>query len=1513
VRRALSVNSATASNAGVNPWWAFDGGSVPGVGQYAVNVAQGGDLTIEAQDMAIPHKGVPLTFQRVYNSLSQHDYFGTDGSQISNYGAGWTNNFDAHLASNSGNQYGAGLSVFDVDGTRYDYMPDGSGNWIPPAGQYATLTCDGSPPSSCGNGYFWIQKDGTAFYFWKPDLGGSYAGLQGRLVAIWGRNNNARLTFNFAFTSGDASCSCNLSDLYVSEEDGRTAHLSFADVTVNGQSQRLLSTLAWPDGTTIAYGYDANGNLAEVDEPPSNTYSTSCQNGVASCVPQWYFYNAPSYAPGYTLMSWVYSPRLVVYNEGYTEPAGPSGTGITFGYDLSHGNALVGVADYGYVNPTPPDGTGTAIQPSVSNAFNQYRYIGFSRDYSSTTNVWDSDGHSRTYAYDGSGRVTEFTAATGSTPLSSYLGWDTQNNRISSTDPRGNETDYAFDANGNLIASALPSLTTSDGTFRPTNLYSYSNNNLVAACSPRFAHHHSPSLDWTSRPPASDSLCPAQLGSESSEGSTVLTWSSPTTADPSGELLSMTNAAGYTVSYTYTPAQEGGSVDYGLPTTISGTSFLQYDNTNVQPAVTVSYDAYGDIVSSNQGLGASTGTYDQDGRPLTMTDADGAESHIAYYANGLPKLTQTPAQYAASTGVGLQYDADGDLTSEAHNFTCTPGNGCTQGVTSRWYDGADRLVEVSLPNDSTDYYPFPWLTRYIYDLSQGQQVAIGGSQYGSANVRAYGNLYKQQTCATSAIQSYNNPGSSCQWFDQKGSAFDGIDRSVAQYFYQPGGNLQAATTTFDGSSATLGLATQSLNAIGDLTTYAYDNAGRPSSISFTSGTSYTYPSEQTPGRSYVYDANGRVQSILTGAFGNEVFAYTPDGNVQSVTEPTGGSGVEYYQSPAEYFGGNLSSPAVLSYSYYANGSRAGVSITSNGLTQNNIKQYAYRADGLLEKRSYNAQGQSVWQVPTFTNAGRPTGSSDMFNSSAESLSYDQYGQLTSLNIPAAQYSSIQHDLEGKILSYNINPPLYGPSGGPTTLTNTYNIRGEVLSQDCQYPQNCASAHGFLYPPDNTDFCVQYGPHGGWDTACGTEYTKFDARNGANLGTYVNFTSFTGPNNQYIRPSGSTYSTPVNFDLAGRELGETGTLASQYDVENHQVMTPPGVRYAFGPDGNLVYSWYGSNSLTHHWDGSALLMTTDNNGTAQDVLFDKTANMTPRTSYTGITFFDRDFSGATASAHNATGYSGVGYPISDAPGCGVPQYVQSTFTMGGACSATSGSTTIQPLPYFWRTDGYFDGYTVIQGARSYDGNARQWTSMDQYGGDTMNPMSEQPYIWNGNDPISFFDPTGYDICWSTDVRGPDGNIIGGRNLIQCPQDPFNWYGPSQIGNLGPGAVNMISVTPRLPDVVTIHYPNGMTTTLDRCLQVYPGIEAGLISSGITFGWVQLSNGLEPGRPAVNGAEIAKVVSQGSVSAGAGAFMSATFGGNLNGTVTTVGIGPPGFSLDGSYNFGPTGGNKKCVGK
>jgi hypothetical protein len=140
-----------------------------------------GNLIVQANDMAAPHKGIELAFRRTYNSFSQHDDANTDGSVPDNYGDGWTNTFDAHIAHNdlSNNQ---GVSVFDIDGARYDYSYscNPTCGYVAPPGQFATLTY-----LATTNIFAWTKKTGTVYWFNAPNA--PVSGVAGRLLEIVGR------------------------------------------------------------------------------------------------------------------------------------------------------------------------------------------------------------------------------------------------------------------------------------------------------------------------------------------------------------------------------------------------------------------------------------------------------------------------------------------------------------------------------------------------------------------------------------------------------------------------------------------------------------------------------------------------------------------------------------------------------------------------------------------------------------------------------------------------------------------------------------------------------------------------------------------------------------------------------------------------------------------------------------------------------------------------------------------------------------------------------------------------------------------------------------------------------------------------------------------------------------------------------------------------------------------------------------------------------------------------------
>ncbi|HEY6237429.1 MAG TPA: DUF6531 domain-containing protein, partial [Candidatus Elarobacter sp.] len=199
VRRTQTLQSP--SGTGINPWWRYEEANVPGGGHVMVNVGTA-NMLLQDDDMAVSHKGISLAFRRTYNSQSQHDTAGTDGAVPSMYGTGWTNTFDAHL---SGSRTGT-ISVWDVDGARYDYTVAADGvTMVPPPGQHATLVTDGA------TGYFWTKKSGTTYYFWAPDgatawpssVYQQYGAYAGRLYQIIGRNRYTYLTFVYTWDNSN--------------------------------------------------------------------------------------------------------------------------------------------------------------------------------------------------------------------------------------------------------------------------------------------------------------------------------------------------------------------------------------------------------------------------------------------------------------------------------------------------------------------------------------------------------------------------------------------------------------------------------------------------------------------------------------------------------------------------------------------------------------------------------------------------------------------------------------------------------------------------------------------------------------------------------------------------------------------------------------------------------------------------------------------------------------------------------------------------------------------------------------------------------------------------------------------------------------------------------------------------------------------------------------------------------------------------------------------------------------
>jgi len=987
--RPASVSLGAANVTGTNPWWTFDQGQIPGVGPFMVNVGSSKNLVVQAEDFKFKHRWIDLTFKRTYNSLSRHDYAGSDGSQPSSYGNGWTNTFDMHAAVNSGQNGYFGISIFDADGARYDYLPaDGTGtNFIAPAGQHGTLTTDSG---HCN--YYWTATTGESYQFRTPVTDRTkpcavtprFASTAGRLVTIYGRNQHSQLGFSYVFDGGLSSSAANLNQIGVTIDGVQAAStLTFADFGASCSPAvkfRLLQSISRPDGSLIYYKYDCSGNLTETDQPSNATASSVCAIDGTNCRKERYSYDSAHF------MTAAAGPKWSASLQDSTNLAtGTNGGYVSF---LSNGaNGVSSISLTGLMSYVVPDGYSTA----AFNGSNTQPFIYQVRTFNasaSTTTYQDSDGHSTTYGYDALDRVTSTSTNGDSATLTKYDGYDGDNNLVYKTDFRNKRTDYRYDSFGNLIATAKPTVSAtvngSTASIRPTKLYAFdAHNNTIAYCDPTWSAKHSANWDGASTP----TVCPTGVGSPTNAGAQLSSWSDQTGNgfEPFGELTDTTGPLGYQYHYSYSPASEGGTsgnsnVDFGSTTSIVGDTIQQpVDGSSTAPVQTYVYDANGNVICRGNSLGVEISQFDNLGRETARGDADDATltqsacaktaglpgsaiySTVAYLPNGQVATSRDPGEVAANAPVSYTYDLDGNEVAESHHFGCPPNVSCSVGTTLKWYDGADRLIEVLQPHDASDLVNTPWINRYIYDLSQNNSVTIG-----SASGLAHGNAYKTQEFITVA----NNPNP--YWIDVGGSFFDSADRKIRTYRL-PSSSSPVNTSTYDANGQT-GLLTSSTDATSTSTSLTYDDAGR------IVGRSFSGPIP-TPNQTLVYDPNGRTSQIsqalyqilagpnnayLAGAAA-QTYTYDDEGHMLSSSEPDYGTNFAQFDA------------TTLTYDYYPNGSRKDLSVASRAFSATNLMQYSYRADGKRTRQFVNFGGTSKVYSWGLTSAGRPLSMYDPLN------------------------------------------------------------------------------------------------------------------------------------------------------------------------------------------------------------------------------------------------------------------------------------------------------------------------------------------------------------------------------------------------------------------------------------------------------------------------------------------------------------------------------------------------------
>ncbi|MHB8433389.1 MAG: RHS repeat domain-containing protein, partial [Candidatus Tyrphobacter sp.] len=795
---------------------------------------------------------------------------------------------------------------------------------------------------------------------------------------------------------------------------------------------------------------------------------------------------------------------------------------------------------------------------------------------------------------------------------------------------------------------------------------------------------------------------------------------------------------------------------------------------------------YGNLQTYNSGNGTWHLTYDSLNRVLAREDPDSVYSYVCYFADGSTHYAETAYQHSldgnpsgcAATPPGIYasaftYDADGDVTKQTavHGGTYVSGSAptlpTTQGITQKFYDADDRLVEVEQPYDATsDTYTNPWITRYLYDLSQnGTQGSIA---FNGQSIAAHGNLYKTVellppgTAAQTITYSSWPPSPAptpipnTVYQDLKGTAFDALDRPTAKYslVYNSGTQtdaLNAESLTYDSDPTRLGLLSEDCNQLSQCQTFTYDARGSEGQVQF---------SDSTPSRTMTYDPDGRVISITSSVFGTQSYRYDADGRLSTSEDPSGGG---------------VTSPALLTHHYYADGKEESLDVSSSALTQAGLFAYSYRADGRVQTQAIDdasiggiVNAGSTTLSYTYTAAGRTTQRSESgaaANSTPVTEMYNGYGQEAGEIVPGGALSSFEYSAENEDLGMTT-------SASQAYARYTYTTRGELIS----WPASSGYAPSARYANG-----VQVQAAGG--VGITQVQATWDSRMGVVLGT-------SATQNDTVVTSGSIY------DAAGRLTTDDqngDSITRTYDAENHTLVSslydysngngaPTAFSMLWGPNGHPIMIGSGAQGTyqydTLHWNGNVLLFTTNSAGQLDDIKIGAQGDILPLDSgYKGLTFYDRDPSGGVMGCHNAAGatFRGVSnsYTINTKYGEGhLPP-------CGGSSMPTSINWWGSPLPIGpspWigqggvlgmpRTDGYTDNTDTIQGVRTYGSNAGTWTTPDAYGGNVDNPASQKSYMWNGNNPEAYGDPSGYltpppcdSICGdSGDGSGTNASVI-----------------------------------------------------------------------------------------------------------------------------------------------------------
>ncbi len=683
--------------------------------------------------------------------------------------------------------------------------------------------------------------------------------------------------------------------------------------------------------------------------------------------------------------------------------------------------------------------------------YTNYQYDGYGR----LTRITQYEGNYAEYTYDARGNITQTTLVakpgsglsnitTSASFVSTCSNVVTCNLPTSTTDGRGNVTDYTYDAtHGGVLTVTLPDPDGAGPLVRPQTRYSYTS---------LYAYYKNSGGAIVAAPSAVYRL--------------TGTSGCATTASCSGGADETVSTLGYGST---------GVANNRLPVTMSAGA----GNGSLTATTAYGWDVFGNLITVDGPLAGTDDTtrlrYDAGRQQIGVIgpDPDGGSSlkhrALRYTYNGYGLVSTLErgtvnsqsdpdwANFASLEQLDIVYDAFGRRTRESFVVAST-----TYAVTQYSY-AAERLDCVAVRMNPAVFGSLPSsactlgtegangpdrITRYAYDgADRVTQVTSG---------------YATSAAQATLTQTWTNNGLVGTIADANGNlttnVYDGFDRLYRIRFPNSSGGGSSATDyeqySYDAAfnvtqdrrrdGSTIGFTYDALNratvmtpSTGAAVSFAYDNFSRRTQASF-SGHTLTFGYDQLSRNtsaggplgtvSYQYDLAGRRTRVTWPDAFYAQYDYDLTGAVTHIRENGAGSGVGVlavyaYDNLGRRVSVTRGNAVVTTYEYDAASRLEELSHDLNSTASDQTLTFTYNAAGQALSRA-GANSAYNWPQPAlgYTNYV-PNGLNQYNTVAAASVSYDARGNLTSDGT-----TSYGYDLYNRLTSAGSASFAYDPAG-----------------------------------------------------------------------------------------------------------------------------------------------------------------------------------------------------------------------------------------------------------------------------------------------------------------------------------------------------------------------------------------------------------------------------------------------------------------------------------------------------